>query len=38
MTEEIRIKKRDGSLEPFNIEKIHKVVQWACNGLTGLSP
>lgn len=38
MTEEIRIKKRDGSLEPFNIEKIHKVVQWACNGLTGVSP
>lgn len=32
-----RIKKRDGSFEPFNLDKIHRVVEWACEGITGVS-
>ena len=33
----IYVIKRDGSKEPLNIEKIHKVVEWACEGITGVS-
>lgn len=33
----IQVIKRDGSKEPLNIEKIHKVVGWACEGLSGVS-
>jgi len=33
----IQVIKRDGSKEPLNIEKIHKVVGWACEGLAGVS-
>ena len=33
----IQVTKRDGTREPLNIEKIHKVVEWACEGLTGVS-
>lgn len=33
----IQITKRDGSREPLNIDKIHKVVGWACEGLAGVS-
>jgi len=33
----INVTKRDGSKEPLNIEKIHKVVEWACEGITGVS-
>jgi len=29
--------KRDGSREPINLEKLHKVVFWATEGLTGVS-
>lgn len=29
----MKISKRDGSLECFNVEKIKQVVQWACDGL-----
>ena len=29
--------KRDGSKEPLDIEKFHKVVGWACEGITGVS-
>ena len=25
--------KRDGSKEPLNVEKLNKVVMWACEGL-----
>jgi ribonucleoside-diphosphate reductase alpha chain len=28
-----RVTKRDGTLEPINLEKIHKVVAWAAEGL-----
>jgi len=31
------IVKRDGSREPINIDKIHKVVMHACEGLAGVS-
>jgi len=34
---EIIVTKRDGSREPLNIEKLHKVVMWACEGTTGVS-
>lgn len=33
----INVIKRDGRKEPLNIEKIHKVIEWACEGLTGVS-
>jgi len=33
----INVKKRDGSIEPLNLEKIHKMVEEACEGLSGVS-
>lgn len=33
----IQVVKRDGSKEPLNIDKIHRVVEWACEGLAGVS-
>ena len=33
----IRVKKRNGRLEEFNVEKIHQVVDWACKGINGVS-
>ena len=33
----IFVTKRDGTREPLNIEKIHKVVAWACEGLSSVS-
>ena len=33
----INVIKRDGRKEPLNIEKIHKVIEWACEGLSGVS-
>jgi ribonucleoside-diphosphate reductase alpha chain len=33
----INVVKRDGRKEPLNIEKIHKVIEWACEDLTGVS-
>ena len=33
----MNIKKRDGRLEPLNINKIHFVVEEACEGLSGVS-
>ena len=36
-TSTIKIKKRDGRLEPLNIDKIHFVVEEACEGLAGVS-
>jgi ribonucleoside-diphosphate reductase alpha chain len=32
-----RVIKRDGSREPITIEKIHKVLEWATEGLSGVS-
>lgn len=34
----IQVTKRNGSKEPLNIEKLHKVVFHACEGITGVSP
>lgn len=33
----INVIKRDGRKEPLNIDKIHKVIEWACEGLNGVS-
>ena len=37
MSNGIFIVKRDGSKEPINVDKIHKVVEFACDGLAGVS-
>ena len=37
MSNGIQIIKRDGTKEHLNIEKIHKVVEHACDGLAGVS-
>ena len=38
MTEDsIQVTKRDGTREPLDIEKLHKVVAFACDGLYGVS-
>ena len=34
---QILVTKRDGNREPLNIEKLHKVVFWATQGITGVS-
>ena len=33
----MQVRKRDGLLEDLNIDKLHKVVQYACEGITGVS-
>ena len=33
----MRISKRNGQAEDYDVEKIHKVVQWATEGLNGVS-
>jgi ribonucleoside-diphosphate reductase alpha chain len=33
----IQVNKRDGTREPLNIEKIHKVLEWACEDVSGVS-
>jgi ribonucleoside-diphosphate reductase alpha chain len=33
----VNVIKRDGSREELNIEKIHKVLEWACEDVTGVS-
>ena len=33
----MKVKKRDGSLENFNIEKINKVIRWAIEGIDNVS-
>jgi len=32
-----KVKKRNGSIEPLNLEKIHNMVEEACRGLAGVS-
>ena len=34
----IQVTKRSGIREPLNLEKLHKVVFHACDGITGVSP
>ena len=33
----MKVTKRDGNKEDFSVEKIHKVVEWATNGINGVS-
>ena len=33
----INVQKRDSSVEPLNLDKVHKMVEEACNGLSGVS-
>jgi ribonucleoside-diphosphate reductase alpha chain len=37
MTKDIFVTKRDGSKESLDLEKLHKVVFYACEGITGVS-
>ena len=37
MSKEILITKRDGRREPLELDKLHKVVFHACEGITGVS-
>jgi ribonucleoside-diphosphate reductase alpha chain len=37
MTQQIQVQKRNGNKEPLDIEKLHKVVFWATQGITGVS-
>ena len=38
MSSRITVTKRDGRKEELNLEKLHKVVFWATEGLAGVSP
>ena len=33
----INIKKRDGHFEPFNLDKVHRVLEWSTEGITSVS-
>ena len=35
---EIKISKRNGSLVPFDADKINETLEWACDGLDNVSP
>ena len=37
MSNGLKVKKRNGSIEPLDLEKMHKMVEEACNGLAGVS-
>ena len=37
MSNGTKVNKRNGSIEPLNLEKIHKMVELACDGLAGVS-
>ena len=37
MTNGIKVKKRNGSIEPLNLEKMHIMVEKATKGLAGVS-
>ena len=34
----MQVKKRSGELESIDIDKLHKVVAYACEGISGVSP
>lgn len=38
MVKETLVTKRDGSKEPLDLEKLHKVIFYACDNITGVSP
>lgn len=31
------VTKRDGTIQPFDLEKVHQVLEWATEGITGVS-
>ena len=35
--DKIKVKKRNGTFEPINLDKIHKVITWAAEGLDNVS-
>lgn len=37
MTTPIKVTKRKGNLEPFDLEKVHRVLEWATEGIAGVS-
>ena len=37
MSNGTKVKKRNGSIEPLNLEKMHVMVEEACKGLAGVS-
>ena len=37
MNKIIKVTKRDGRLEPFDLDKVHRVLEWATNGVSGVS-
>jgi len=37
MTPIIKVTKRKGNLEPFDLEKVHRVLEWATEGIAGVS-
>ena len=34
---QLKVTKRDGRLEPIDLDKIHKVITWAAEGLNNVS-
>ena len=34
----VRVTKRNGSIEPMNLEKMHVMVEHACKDIAGVSP
>ena len=37
MSNGTKVKKRNGSIEPLNLEKMHVMVEQACEGIAGVS-
>ena len=37
MSNGTKVVKRDGSIQPLDLEKMHVMVEEACNGLAGVS-
>ena len=37
MNKIIKVTKRDGRAEPFDLDKVHKVLEWATNDISGVS-
>src|SRR5699024_3531027 len=37
MNTSLRVTTRDGRLEPINLDKIHRVITWAAEGLNNVS-
>ena len=36
-TMSIKVTKRDGTSQEFDLEKVHKVLEWAIEGIAGVS-